>query len=87
MREYEIRILHADKTTDLIIEMTHLTDSAAIRAGRDMAEARPFEVWRDLQCIYGRPSKTPGPAAQLNSPPLHNPKPDNGGAGPSASSG
>ena len=54
MREYEIRILRADKSTDTIIEMVHLTDHAAVRAARKLAEARPFEVWRDLDCIYGR---------------------------------
>jgi hypothetical protein len=54
MREYEIRILRADKTTASVIEVIHLNDNAAIRAAKKIAEARPFEVWRDLDCIYGR---------------------------------
>jgi hypothetical protein len=53
MHEYEIRILHADRTTDTVIEVAHLNDNAAIRAAKKLAEARPFEVWRGLDCIYG----------------------------------
>lgn len=69
MHEYEIRILRADRTTDTVIEVIHLNDSAAIRAAKKIAEARPFEVWRDLDCIYGRghptspPSSPPRPTA------------------------
>jgi hypothetical protein len=60
MHEYEIRILRADRTTDVLIEVIHLNDNAAIRAAKKMAEARPFEVWRDLDCIYGgQPSERP----------------------------
>ncbi len=54
MQEYEIRIFRADNTTEAILEMQHLNDHAAIRAAQKIAEARPFEVWRDLDCIYGR---------------------------------
>jgi hypothetical protein len=54
MHQYEIRILRADRNTDIVIEVMHLNDHAAIRAARKIAEARPFEVWRDLDCIYGR---------------------------------
>jgi hypothetical protein len=53
MQVYEIRILQADRSTALVIEMLHLSDHAAIRAGKKIAEARPFEVWRDLECLYG----------------------------------
>jgi hypothetical protein len=56
MHEYEIRILHADGTADTVEQVMHLNDNAAIRAGRKIAEARPFEVWRDQDCIYGRAS-------------------------------
>jgi hypothetical protein len=41
--------------------MMHLADTAAIRAAKKLAEARPFEVWRDLQCIYGRPIRADRP--------------------------
>lgn len=54
MHEYEIRILRTDRSTDTMIEGTHLDDHAAIRAARKFAEARPFEVWQDLDCIYSR---------------------------------
>lgn len=53
MREYEIRILRADRSAGTILEVMHLNDHAAIRAAKRIAEARPFEVWRDLECIYG----------------------------------
>jgi hypothetical protein len=54
MHEYEIRILRADRTTNTVIEVMHLNDDAAIHAAKKFAEARPFEVWRGLDCIYGR---------------------------------
>jgi hypothetical protein len=54
MHQYEIRILHADKTTDIVIEGAHLSDLAAVRAAKRIAEERPFEVWRDLDCVYRR---------------------------------
>ena len=53
MQQYEIRILRADRTTDTVIEVMHLNNNAAIRQAKKIAEARPFEVWRDLDCIYG----------------------------------
>lgn len=63
MREYEIRILRADRKTDTIIEVVHLNDHAAIRAAKKFAEARPFEVWRGLDCIYdGRHTGPPAPS-------------------------
>jgi hypothetical protein len=54
VREYQIRLLQADRTTDTIMMVSHPNDNAAIRAAKKFAEARPFEVWRDLDCIYGR---------------------------------
>jgi hypothetical protein len=65
MREYEIRILRADRTTDTVMEVMHLNDHAAVRAARKLAEARPFEVWSGLDCIYdgrAKPSVTVPPA-------------------------
>jgi hypothetical protein len=59
MREYEIRILKADRSTDTMIEVVQLCDSAAIAAARRFAEARPFEVWRGLGRIYARPRAVP----------------------------
>ena len=53
MQHYEIRFLRTDQCTDTVIEVMHLSDHAAIRAAKKIAEARPFEVWRDLDCIYG----------------------------------
>jgi hypothetical protein len=31
----------------------HLNDAAAVRSAEKMADGQPFEVWRDLDCIYG----------------------------------
>ncbi len=53
MHEYEIRILSGRSET--IIEVMHLSDNAAIRAARKLADGKPFEVWRDLDCIYSPP--------------------------------
>jgi hypothetical protein len=54
VHDYEIRILRADRSTNAVIEVMHISDHAAIRAAQKIAEARPFEVWRGLDCIYGR---------------------------------
>ena len=61
MQEYEIRILKADHTPDTVIEVIHLNDHAAIRAAKKFAQARPFEVWRGLDCIYGGDHRAPQP--------------------------
>ena len=67
MHEYEIRILRADRSTDTVMEMIYLNDQSAIRSAKKLAEARPFEVWRDLKCIHGRPPKRRPPTSP---PPL-----------------
>ena len=54
MREYEIRVLSSGHAT-MIIEQTHLSDHAAIRAARKFAGDRSFEVWRGIDCIYTLP--------------------------------
>jgi hypothetical protein len=54
MHEYEIRVLSAGHTV-MIMEEVQLSDHAAIRSGKKIAADRPFEVWRGLDCIYGRP--------------------------------
>jgi hypothetical protein len=61
MRGYEIRIL-SEENRHTIIEVMHLNDNAAVRSARKMAEGKPFEVWRDLDCIYdGVAAKHPAP--------------------------
>ena len=57
MQDYEIRIL-CNGRGHTHIEMMHLNDSTAIRAAEILAAGRPFEVWRDLECIHGA-SRTP----------------------------
>jgi hypothetical protein len=51
MQEYEIRILSGGET-HLVVAEVHLSDVAAIRAGKKYAVDNPFEVWRDVQCVY-----------------------------------
>ena len=63
MREYEIRVLSSGHAT-LIIEQTHLSDHAAVRAARKFAGDRPFEVWRGVDCIFA-PAKTAPTIARL----------------------
>ena len=64
MREYEIRVLRPDGKTSFAIKAMHLNDNAAVRAGRKMAEGSTFEVWRDLNCVYGTRHETPPEAPQ-----------------------
>lgn len=54
MREYEIRVLSHGRS-QTVIEVMHLNDHAAIRAAKKMSGGKPFEVWRDLDCIYSPP--------------------------------
>jgi hypothetical protein len=54
MHEYEIRLLRADQTTTTVLEAMHVNDNDATRAAKKIAEAGLFEVWRDLDCIYGK---------------------------------
>lgn len=51
MPEYEIHILSGGET-HLIVAEVHLSDLAAIRAGKKYAIDNPFEVWRDMECIH-----------------------------------
>jgi hypothetical protein len=52
MNDYEIRILNEGRT-QAVIEVTHLSDHAAIRAAQKYAGGKSFEVWRGLDCVYG----------------------------------
>jgi hypothetical protein len=54
MQDYEIRI-RCNGRGYTHIEVMYLNDSSAIRAAEVLAAGRPFEVWRDLDCIYGAP--------------------------------
>lgn len=73
MHLYEIRVLRRDRTTATVIEAMHVNDQAARHAARQIAGADPFEVWRDLDCIYGEghsapPSDIPTPIPSHRSP-------------------
>ncbi|HEX2761324.1 MAG TPA: hypothetical protein VHM27_12455 [Rhizomicrobium sp.] len=52
MHTYEIRVLDNGRTR-AVLEAMHLNDNAAVRAGKKLADGKPFEVWRELDCIYG----------------------------------
>lgn len=52
MQTYEIRVLDNGRTR-AVLEAMHLNDNAAVRAGKKLAGGKPFEVWRELDCIYG----------------------------------
>jgi hypothetical protein len=55
MQEYEIRIV-SEGNRHTVIEVRHLNDNAAVRSAKKLADGRPFEVWRDLDCVYGTAS-------------------------------
>jgi hypothetical protein len=61
MQEYEIRVLTSYASVSLIMKTVHFTDLEAIRAGRQMARERLFEVWRDSECIHGAADDQPLP--------------------------
>jgi hypothetical protein len=54
MHVYEFRILSA-RHPIAVIEETHFSDHAAVRSAKKFAAGRPFEVWRDLDCVYAVP--------------------------------
>ena len=51
MHEYEIRILRIDRGTSLVFSSSQPSDEVAIRLAKKLAEDRPLEVWRELDCI------------------------------------
>jgi len=55
MAEYEIIILNDDRTVSAIVEQPHLDNNSAVRAARNMARGRRFEVWHNLDCVYRTP--------------------------------
>jgi hypothetical protein len=61
MQEYEIRVLRPNLSTELVVEMVHLSDIAAVPSSKRIAKDRPFEVWRGLYCVYGREDFSPSP--------------------------
>jgi hypothetical protein len=61
MHEYEIRVLNNFLSTSLVMQTMQLSDHAAIRAGRKIADGEPFEVWQDIRCVYGADAAKPLP--------------------------
>jgi len=60
MQVYEIRLLKDDRySAKFVVEEMHLNDHAAVRAAGKLAKGSPFEVWRDLDCVYGLASARP----------------------------
>jgi hypothetical protein len=69
MQDYEIRIL-CNGRGHTHIEVMYLNDSSAIRAAEMLAAGRPFEVWRDLECIYGA-ARHPPSLVRFTGSPFH----------------
>lgn len=69
MQDYEIRI-RCNGRGHTLIEVMHLNDSSAIRAAEVLAAGRPFEVWRDLECIHGAP-RISQPLVHFTAAPTH----------------
>lgn len=60
MPDYEIRVLKDDRYSAATIHQHTLADDeAAIDAAARLADGAPFEVWRDLDCVYGLASARP----------------------------
>ena len=58
MHDYEIRVLSSGHAIS-VVEVRQLNDHTAIRSGRKIAADRPFQVWKGIECIYGRSRTTP----------------------------
>jgi len=55
MPEYEILLLGCDENASpIILEQSHKDDETAIDVASQLARGTPFEVWRDLDCIWAR---------------------------------
>ena len=60
MPEYEIHVLKDDRySAAMIHEQILMDDDAAISLAARLAGGAPFEVWRDLDCVYGLASARP----------------------------
>ena len=60
MPEYEIRVLNDDRYSAAVVHAEILMDDeAAIHAASQLADGAAFEVWRDLDCVYGLASARP----------------------------
>jgi hypothetical protein len=54
MPDYEIHVLRDDRySAAMICEQCLTDDEAAIAAALRLARGAAFEVWRDLDCVYG----------------------------------
>ncbi len=58
MDQYEIRVMHDDGRTALILAAIYSDDNAAIRSARKVARDHKFEVWRGMDCVYGTQGAT-----------------------------
>jgi hypothetical protein len=68
MKDYEIRICNADGRAAIIAAEAQISDHAAIRSARKLAQGRRCEVWRGMDCIY-----SDNPALSSQSPPANSP--------------
>jgi hypothetical protein len=54
MPEYEIHVLKDDRYSAAMIHQQNLlNDDAAISQAALLADGAPFEVWREMDCVYG----------------------------------
>ena len=54
MPEYEIHVLKDDRySAAMIHQQISMDDDAAISQAAHLADGAPFEVWRELDCVYG----------------------------------
>jgi hypothetical protein len=66
MVDYEVLILDEKGSPRAYVEMQDGDDDGAIRSALHIANGRPFEVWRDIVCIY-RSVVTLAPRGRPNS--------------------
>lgn len=52
MKEFELRVLRYDGTTEAVIGIAKLDIYSAICAGRRFADGMPFEIWHHGERVY-----------------------------------
>jgi hypothetical protein len=66
MHAYEIRIFNANGRAGIIGAEVQISDHAAVRSARKLAQGRKFEVWRGMDCIYSDNAALPAQSPPAN---------------------
>ncbi len=51
MHEYEVRIFDG-KAVSTVLAVAYLSNNMAVSGAKRLAQGKPFEVWRGLDCVF-----------------------------------